>query len=346
MSEVAEQVTEVAETTTTETVETTEQVEIPVYLKLTGTENDDQFSEWVNGAKEVLSAREQVNEMKAKYESELALFQTVDEEPDMDLEAIKALKKKGLDFQTANKIMTLTDEKVSSNPLKTLLLAEQVRNPEFYARNKDDIERSIREDMGLPEEGDYTPTAKLKIAALKAAEELSKMKSEVGEVKNPIKIARESRDAQTKMYAERQNLALAEATAFASELKEVKHKFGESELSLQVSKEEIDSLLKSGAASYLGYTFDTSTKEGKQALRDWVASQILIHKFQSGEFATKLVESLEAKVEKKAIQEVHNGQPVTVSRNGAAPKGEKELTATQRDLLAKGITPPSLKGKV
>jgi hypothetical protein len=99
--------------------------------------------------------------------------------------------------------------------------------------------------------------------------------------------------------------------------------------------------LKSQYAGYLGQAFDTTTKEGKQAVREWLTNQILIHKVQSGDLGVQIAKSLMAQTEKKVVKEVYNGQPKTPNRVGKTSVDQKGLTAAQRDLTERGIPFPS-----
>jgi hypothetical protein len=103
--------------------------------------------------------------------------------------------------------------------------------------------------------------------------------------------------------------------------------------------------LKSQYAGYLGRAFDTTTKEGKQAVRNWLENQILIHKVQSGDLGVQIAKSLSASVEKKVVKEVYNGQPKTINRVDKTTVDAKGLTPAQQDLLARGLPLPSQKLK-
>jgi hypothetical protein len=185
----------------------------------------------------------------------------------------------------------------------------------------------------------------MKSDAIDAIEIINKTKKEVEDVKNPFTFAKELKSQNQKQIAERQILAFGEAESYAKQVKEVPYKFGDSEVSLQVSSEEVDSILKSQYAGYLGQAFDATTKEGKQAVREWLTNQILIHKVQSGDLGVQIAKSLSAQTEKRVVKEVYNGQPKTVNRVGKTTVDAKDLTPAQRDLLERGLPLPSQKIK-
>jgi signal recognition particle GTPase len=96
----------------------------------------------------------------------------------------------------------------------------------------------------------------------------------------------------------------------------------------------------------LGRAFDTTTKEGKQAVRDWLSYEVLIHKLQNGDLGVQIAKSLSAQVEKKVVKEVYNGQPKTVNRADKVNLDSKDLSPAQRDLLSRGLPLPSQQIKV
>jgi hypothetical protein len=231
------------------------------------------------------------------------------------------------------------------DPLKALILAEAVKNPnKFKQLGQQTIEEAIREKYNLGE-GEYYASALMKSDAIDAIEIINKTKKEVEDVKNPFTFAKELKSQNQKQIAERQTIAFNEAESYAKQLKEVPYKFGDTEVSLKVSNEEIESILKSQYAGYLGQAFDAATKEGKQAVREWLSNQILIHKVQSGDLGVQIAKSLSAQTEKKVVRDVYNGQPKTVNRVGKTTVDAKDLTPAQRDLLERGLPLPSQKIK-
>jgi hypothetical protein len=252
-----------------------------------------------------------------------------------------AFGKKGINTSIANQIVSSTPDSLMEDPLKALVIAEAVKNPDKFKRlGQSTIEEAIREKYNLGD-GDYYATALLKSDAIDAIEIIENTKKDVETVKNPFTFAKELKSQNQKQIAERQTIALAEAESYAKQLKEVPYKFGDSEVSLKVSNEEIDSVLKSQYASYLGQAFDTTTREGKQAVRDWLSNQILIHKVQSGDLGVQIAKSLVAQTEKRVVREVYNGQPKTPNRVGKTSADSKGLTPAQRDLMERGIPLPS-----
>jgi hypothetical protein len=331
---------------TTETTAVAAEVaapEIPSHFVSLEVTTQEEYDSKINELKEAGMTKAQAAAALAEYQEKLAIFQGVDADPDEEVAQFAALKQKGISGRIAGDIMGMTDEELEANPMKALMLAEAIKDPANFNKYKDKIEKAIRERYNLGDEGEYTPTAGMEIDAIRAISDIKKLKGEVADVKNPYKFAREQHQQTAQQIVEKQKSALNEVNTYVKELKEVTYKYGDKEIALQVSKAEIESLLASQSATALGYFFDTSTKEGKQAARDWAKDQILLHKFQSGEVGQKIVESIATAATKEAIKDVHNGQPVIPDRSGKSPKDDRVLTAVQKDLLAKGITPPSMK---
>jgi hypothetical protein len=315
------------------------------YFAAFGYEDEDSFKSEFESLKELKSIKDQVEQNKWEYEERLGILMQVEEDPDPEIVTISTLKKQGIGINVATQVISADSESLEKDPLKALILAEAVTNPKIYNKlGREATEEAIREKYNLTSDGEYVPTAMMRRDALDAIEKIMSVKNGIGEAKNPYKIAAQERENKNKAFVERQGLAVNEVSTYVNSLKEVSYKFGDSEVSLQVSKEEVDSLLKSQSASVLGHLFDVSTKAGKEQLRDWATKQILAQKFQSGEVGQKIVESFGKEVKKEVIKEVHNGQPLRIDRSGKKSESGKELTAVQRDLIAQGKKPLSLGG--
>lgn len=332
-------------TENTETVvETTENTEVQKqYFENFGYESEDAFKSDFEALRELKNKEQDILTKAQQIENDLAFLGSVEVDEDPEIETLKSLKKKGIPTNVATQIMTMDEAALSADPLKALLFAEAVTNPTTYAKGKGKIEQAIREKYNLSSEGDYTPTALMEYDAIQAIEKINKIKSEVGETKNPIKFAREQQEQRTQAFGQRQQAAYGELESITKGLKEVTYKYGENEVPLQVSKEDIEAVLKSQAATVLGHfkEFDPSTKEGKAELQKWATNQILSHKFQTGQLGVEIAKSLQVATEKKVVQDAHNGQPV-LDRTGTKTKDGKELTAIQKQLIAEGKVPPSL----
>jgi hypothetical protein len=308
-----------------------------------GYDNEDSFKSEFEQLRSYKNLSDELNHKQREIEEGLALLQDADD-PFGGIEEAKtivAFGKKGINSSIANQIVSSNPDSLMEDPLKALVLAEAVKNPDKFKRlGQSTIEEAIREKYNLGE-GEYYATALLKSDAIDAIEMIEKTKKDVETVKNPYTFAKELKSQTEKQIAERQSIALAEAETYAKQLKEVPYKFGDTEVSLQVSNEEVDSILKSQYAGYLGQAFDTTTKEGKQAVREWLTNQILIHKVQSGDLGVQIAKSLTAQTEKKVVKEVYNGQPKTPNRVGKTSADMKGLTPAQRDLMERGIPLPS-----
>jgi hypothetical protein len=308
-----------------------------------GYENEDSFKSEFEQLRSYKGLAEELSQKQKEIEDGLALLQEADD-PFGGVEEARtmvAFGKKGINSSIANQIVSSNPDSLMEDPLKALVLAEAVKNPDKFKRlGQSTIEEAIREKYNLGE-GEYYATALLKSDAIDAIEMIEKTKKDVETVKNPFTFAKELKSQTERQIAERQSIALAEAETYAKQLKDVPYKFGDTEVSLKVSNEEVDSILKSQYAGYLGQAFDTTTKEGKQAVREWLTNQILIHKVQSGDLGVQIAKSLTAQTEKKVVREVYNGQPKTPNRVGKTSVDNKGLTPAQRDLMERGIPLPS-----
>jgi len=308
-----------------------------------GYDSEDSFKSEFEQLRSYKSLADELTHKQKEIEEGLALLQDADD-PFAGIEEAKtivAFGKKGISSTIANQIVSSNPDTLMEDPLKALVLAEAVKNPDKFKRlGQSTIEEAIREKYNLGE-GEYYATALLKSDAIDAIEMIEKTKKDVETVKNPYTFAKELKSQTQKQIAERQSIALAEAETYAKQLKDVPYKFGDTEVSLQVSNEEVESILKSQYAGYLGQAFDTTTKEGKQAVREWLTNQILIHKVQSGDLGVQIAKSLTAQTEKKVVKEVYNGQPKTPNRVGKTSADMKGLTPAQRDLMERGIPLPS-----
>lgn len=308
-----------------------------------GFENEDSLK---SGIEELISYKTRFSELETKereIQEGLELLKDA-EDPYAGLDEAKtmvAFAKKGLTPSIANDVMSINPEKVMEDPLKALVIHEAIKNPnKFKQLGKDTIEEALREKYNIGA-GDYYATALMKSDAIDAIDSIQNFKKEVENVKNPYTFAKELKSQAEKSYAERQSLAIGEVQSYAKTIKEVPYKFGDNEVSLKVSNEELDSILNSQVVSFLGRAFDPSTKEGKQGLRDWMVKEILTHKVQSGDFGVQIAKSLSAGAEKKAIRDVYNGQPKTVNRVSKTDIDTKNLSPAQRDLLERGLPLPS-----
>ena len=308
-----------------------------------GYENEDSFKSEYEQLRSYKGLAEELSQKQKEIEDGLALLQEADD-PFGGVEEARtmvAFGKKGINSSIANQIVSSNPDSLMEDPLKALVLAEALKNPDKFKRlGQSTIEEAVREKYNLGE-GEYYATALLKSDAIDAIEMIEKTKKDVETVKNPFTFAKELKSQTQKQIAERQTIALGEAESYGKQLKEVPYKFGDTEVSLQVSNEEVESILKSQYAGYLGQAFDTTTKEGKQAVREWLTNQVLIHKVQSGDLGVQIAKSLMAQTEKKVVKEVYNGQAKTPNRVGTTSVDQKGLTPAQRDLMERGIPLPS-----
>ena len=313
-----------------------------------GYESEELFKSEFEELKSYKTRAEEIQNKEREVQEGLSLLQEADD-PFAGIEEAKTLVafgKKGIPSNIANQIVNATSESLMEDPLNTLIIAEAIKNPtKFKQLGRETIEDAIREKYNIGS-GSYHPTALMKSDAIDAIEIVQNTKKDVETVKNPFTFAKELKAQSEKTLADRQSLALGEAESYSKQLKEVPYKFGDSEVSLQVSSEEIEEILKSPRAGFLGRAFDATTKEGKQAVRDWLSYEVLVHKLQNGDLGVQISKSLSAQVEKKVVKEVYNGQPKTVNRVDKVNLDSKDLTPAQRDLLSRGLPLPSQQIKV
>ena len=308
-----------------------------------GYDNEDSFKNEFEELRSYKSLAASLTEKEREIQEGLSLLQEADDPfgGNEEIKTIVAFGKKGISSSIANQIVSMDDSSMMQDPLKALVIAEAVKNPtKFKQLGQDTIEEAIREKYNLGE-GEYYATALLKSDAIDAIELINKTKKDVEDVKNPFTFAKELKSQTQRHIAERQTIAFGEAESYAKQLSEVPYKFGDTEVSLKVSNDEVESILKSQYAGYLGQAFDATTKEGKQAVREWLTNQILIHKVQSGDLGVQISKSLSAQTEKKVVRDVYNGQPKTVNRVGKNDADGGKLSFAQRDLLERNQPLPS-----
>lgn len=337
---------------TTETVDTTqgaettqEVVETPQgYWATYGYENEEVFKSDFEQMRELKTKAEQLSVWENDYKEKLSILQEA-EDPFAGNDEIKTLvsfAKKGINASLATEIVSMSPESVDADPIKALVLAEAIKNPDNYKRlGRAVIEEAIRETYGVGE-GEYTPTSRMKLDAANAAVSIENLKKSVEEVKNPYTFAKEVKNQSLEAYTKKQTSAMTELERFSSTLGEIAYEVSpEQKFSLKVSNEEVKAILDSGMAAGLGHFFDVSTKEGREAAHGWLKNQILIHKVQSGDFAKQIIDAVTTDVKKEAVKDVHNGGTVLPDRTGKTSPDGKKLTPAQQDLIARGIPLPS-----
>jgi hypothetical protein len=330
---------QVEETVNAETVETTQEVvETPAFWAVDyGYENEDALK---GDFENLISLKQKAEELAAKeaeFNSKFEILKEAENPFEGAEEAAKiiAFNKKGIPTKLATEIMDVTRESMQADPVNALVLAEAIKNPvKFKEMGRKGIEEAIREKYGI-EEGEYTPSSLLKSDAFDAVMLVEKTRNEVSEVQNPFKVAQEAKVNEFKVFEQRQANALKHVNEFAAKVKEVPYEFDGKKVSLQVSKADLDAVFSSSAMNYIGRAFDTSTKEGKKAAEDWVTSQVLSHKFQTGEVGKKILETFGAEVKKEVVREVHNGQPVVPDRSGKKSGNEAPVSRFAKDLERK-----------
>lgn len=309
-----------------------------------GYESEDAFKQDFDQLKGYKTLASELDERRKDVEEGFAILQEA-EDPYAGNEEARMLvefSRKGVPSSITSKLMRMDPETIMNDPLAAIVVAEAIKNTDKFKKlGEETVEEAMREKYGLGSRSDYEPTAMMKSDAIDAVELIMKLKKDVAESKNPFIFAKELKTQNEKTFAERQSLAFSEAESFSKQLKEVPYKFGDDQISLQVSSEEIDSVLKSQYASYLGRAFDASTADGKKQIQDWISNQVLVHKTQSGELGVKIKEAIQGGAIKSAVQSVHNGQPKMVNRTGKITPESKNLTPAQKDLLARGMPLPS-----
>ena len=194
-----------------------------------GYDSEDSFKSEFEQLRSYKSLADELTHKQKEIEEGLALLQDADD-PFAGIEEAKtivAFGKKGISSTIANQIVSSNPDTLMEDPLKALVLAEAVKNPDKFKRlGQSTIEEAIREKYNLGE-GEYYATALLKSDAIDAIEMIEKTKKDVETVKNPYTFAKELKSQTQKQIAERQSIALAEAETYAKQLKDVPYKFGD-----------------------------------------------------------------------------------------------------------------------
>lgn len=309
-----------------------------------GYENEDNFKSEFEQLRELKSKSEEVLTKEKDYSEKLALLQEA-EDPfagNDDIKMAVAYAKKGIGMGLINDINSITPESVDSDPIRALVIAESIKNPDNYKKlGRAVIEEAIRETYGVGD-GEYTPTARMRLDAANAVVSIENLKKSVEDVKNPYTFAKEVKTQNEQRYIQKQQSAMTELERFGSTLSEIAYDvLPEQKFSLKVSNEEVKAILGSGMSAGLGHFFDVTTKEGRDAAHSWLKTQVLIHKVQNGDFAKQIIESVGTQAKKEAVREVHNGGMATPNRTGTTTVDGKKLTPAQQDLIARGMAIPS-----
>jgi len=321
-----EQATPAAEVIATEaaaveTVTTETEVVPSWYNTHLGVDSEDAATQKLEFYKTLEQQQESLRAKEQDYDSKLNLFAQVEKDPDPEMVALEGLKAKGVPLKVATQIMDVTREELQSNPLEALILAEAMKNPtKFKEMGRAGIEQALRETYNLEESGEYTATARMKSDAFDAILAIENSKKDIAEVKNPITFAKENAAKAQQVIEARQAAAIVELEKVASTMTEVSYKYGEKSIPLKVTREEVDKVFEN-QKSFLGAAFDTSTKDGKEALKSYVQEQVIISKVKSGELFVEWENSYAADVARGATQESLNGQVKTINR--ATPEGGK-----------------------
>lgn len=316
----AEENTNVEETTTAaaETTETTEAAPAAWFAKY-DFDSEETADTKIAYYKTLEGKEAELQQKSAEWDEKLHTLSYIDKEPDAELATLESYKAKGIPLRLATQIMESTREELQSNPVEALILHEALKNPaKFKEMGRAGIEEAIKEKYNIIDV-DTPPSALMKSDAFDAIMAIEKSKSEVVDVKNPFTFAKEKKEADRNSFVQRQQGFERELDKAISQIKEVKVMSGDKELSLKVTKEELDTIFtrKDGLANL---PFDLSTKEGVKEFNGWVEKQVLWTKYLSGEVLTKWGETHAADTEQKVTKEVLNGQAKVVDRSTAAPK--------------------------
>lgn len=334
----AEGLQDAAAAQTTETVETPQTI-----WAQWGFEDEDTFKSEFETLREIKTKADEISQKEAYVKEHLDILGEA-EDPFGGVEEVKqilAYAKKGLPTNVAMELISTGDDAIAQNPLKALVLAQAIKNPENYKTlGRETIEQAIKETYGIDDD-DYTPSARMKLDAANAIAEIKNLKQSVGDVKNPFTFAKEVKTQKLEQYTTRQTAAVAELERFGETLTNLPYKAADQEFSLKVSSEEVKQILGSGMAQGLGHFFDVTTKDGRQAAQEWLKTQVLIHKVQSGDFAKQIIDSVKANIEAKVVKEKSNGGVVIPDRTGKANEGKAKFSAAAQDLAARGLPIPS-----
>ena len=319
-----------------EVVETAEnqEVVIPPHFAAFGVDSDEAFNEKVNYFKSIEEQWNGFQEKAKNVDETYNVLRAVEETPDEEIAALSAMKKQGMSLSTATSLLSASEETLMANPLKTLMLAEEVTDSKNFAKYKNDLEAALREEYGIGD-GDYEPSAKMKVAAAKAVEKIMQFKNSIEVNKNPFIFAKERLTNEAKAFESAKSEAASTFERVLTGLNEVTDEQNGLKFNLKVTKEELDSILKE--RDQIASIFASmSPKEAAEKMSSYVKERILISKYRSGEVFKAWESSRAADVEQETVKRVLSGNEQPVQRGGA-PKESPELSPIAREAQRLGL---------
>lgn len=307
---------------------------IPAHYAALEVDSDEAFNEKINYLKTIEQQWTGFQDKSKTVEETFNILSQVNEDPDTEIAQLSAMKKQGVSLSTATRLMSMTEEDFMKNPLATLMLAEEVTDSKNFSKYKSDFEAALREKYGIGD-GDYEPSALMRVDAAKAVEKVMNFKNSIEVNKNPFIFAKEKLSQDARNFESAKNEAAATFEKIASGLSEVTDVQGESKFNLKVTKDELDSILKE-KEQIASIFASMPPKEAAEKMSNYLKERILISKYRSGEVFKAWEQSRAAEVEQKTVREVLSGNDKPINR-AANPKNDTELSPIAREAQRLGL---------
>lgn len=323
-----------------EEIPSAEAVEIPAHYTALGVENEEQYTAKIAAWKGYEQSHQEATTLKSEYEERLNIIRGADKEVDTEIAQLEVLKSKGFSVKQATHILSVTEDELRNDPLEALVLAEIAKNAGKKTQpTRAEIEAAYREEFGLPEDGEYEPTARMKLRVSDAIEAIENIKASVGETKNPYTFAKEILEKEKNDIVQaRSTVGDSLNTLFAStnDVYTIKDSDGNA-INIPITKEEKEIISSSIAGFSKEQLAILSSANG--SLSKFVSNQLLISKHDSGQLLAEYTKQvLDAKVkdqQKEVVKDALNGSPKVISRPAKAAAGDGKPSIHDKFAAAK-----------
>jgi hypothetical protein len=322
-----------------------EAVEIPAHYTALGVENEEQYTAKIDAWKGYEQAHQEATSLKSEYEERLNIIRGADKEVDSEIAQLEVLKSKGFTIKQATHILGVTEDELRNDPLEALVLAEIARNAGKKTQpTRAEIEAAYREEFGLREEGEYEPTARMKLRVSDAMEAIENIRTSVGETKNPYTFAKEILEKEKNDIVQARSTvgdSLNKLFASTNDVYTVTDSDGNA-INIPITKEEKEIISSSIAGFSKEQLAILSSANG--SLSKFVNNQLLISKHDSGQLFTEYAKQVsDAKVrdqQKEVVKDTLNGSPKIISRPAKAVAGGDKPSIHEKFAAAKAALKP------
>lgn len=250
----------------------------------------------------------------------------------------KFVKTAGLnDLVLAKQILFTPREALLQDPILAMAIAKVIENPDHaktfdFEAIKGRIQRQAERtgvDLRDKESDAYKD---FQMEALENIQKIEKYREGFGKSTDSIAVLQQNKQQQEQLLGERLTSLKAEISKLG--LKQVTHKFGDKEVSLEAPK-DILSLIPDSVQRHLARTIDTSTKDGKAELKQALNDYIVISQHRSGELGAAIwkqaEQHFEANKAEKVVAEKMNGGQKTHAKGGKQG-GVTVVTEVQKEI--------------